>query len=111
MKPGKNWELFAGKEVAFILLAGCEEQCKTLRETERINETSDDCFIETGRISLEERVSNVHGLLTLKEVIFLEECAQALAKMFPKNLITWMTYCTNGGAWKYSKDIRIIEEQ
>ena len=76
MKPGKTRELYVGAEVAFTLRAGDEEQCKALKQTEHINETIDDCLIETGKMSLVERVSNVHGLLTLNKVIPLEDCAQ-----------------------------------
>ena len=58
--------------------------------------------VETSDISRERRVSNVYGLLSLDDENKLEDCAEILAKYFPKNLITWLSYCKSEEGWKRS---------
>ena len=64
----------------------------------RVIETSpaNNYAIATGAIMPRPDVTNVHGVLYLFNPVFsLEECATILAMIFPKQLIVWMTYCTD----------------
>ena len=102
--PMNDFPVFKGKDVAFTLRMPCTLQSE-LKEYQHIQKFSQlvlgrNVSYRTNNIKRETRVSCVRGLLTLDQVLPLEECAEILAAAnFPREMITWLTYCTNVEAW------------
>ena len=55
---------------------------------------------QTGSVSPKDSLANIHGLLTTTSAFPIEQCAEILAKKFPRELITWLSYCTNTEAYR-----------
>ena len=93
---------YKGKNVAFTLRTTLDEKY-ALNEFE--NKSNGNNFpnveeIKTSSISERDFVANIHGLLITKETLPLEDCAEILANIFPRKLITWLTYCTDVQKYK-----------
>ena len=96
-----EFEFFTSNQVAFTLRVP-DRRWEELQEFTCKCWKEDGIQVETSDISRESKVSNVYGLLTLEDEKELEDCAEILAKYFPKNLITWLSYCKSEGGWKRS---------
>ena len=84
------------KNVAFTLRTKLNEK-DALNEFENKNNGNDFSNVEeikTSPIFKRDLVANIHGLLITKETLLLEDCAEILANMFPRKLITWLISCT-----------------
>ena len=93
---------YKGKNVAFTLRTKLNEK-DALNEFENKNNGNDFPNVEeikTSPISKRYLVANIHRLLITKETLPLEDCAEILANMFPRKLITWLTYCTDVQKYK-----------
>ena len=90
---------FSSREIMFTLRSrNVTEPTFLAQYQNRVIEISpaNNYAIATGAIISRTDVTNVHGVLyLLNPVSSLEECATILATIFPKQLIVWMTYCTN----------------
>ena len=102
----EDFEIFRGEKIAFTLRVpiNFEERSEPVKGKSEEKLEFDGILGKvstSGRIFCEEEVSCVRGLLILEKVEELEVCAEMLATMFPKTMITWLTYCTNQAAWTY----------
>ena len=85
------------KNVTFTLRTKLNEK-DALNEFENKNNGNDFPNVEeikTSPIFKRDLVANIHGLLITKK-----DCAEILANMFSRELITWLTYCTDVQKYK-----------
>ena len=108
--PKKNpqkFNSFKGKNVAFTLRTKLNEK-EALHEFKSIsfeNDLPEVEKIKTSKVYPRESFASIHGLLITKEIFSLEVCAEILAKKFPRELITWLTYCTDKEKYMARYDI------
>jgi len=105
-EPQERFAFFRSEYIAFTLRTSINVRERLMDyqkwKKQNHNDVNNGKFwVETGSIRDQNRVSNVHGLLTLEyeNNLDLEDCAHMLGRVFPKELITWMTYCTNRVAY------------
>ena len=78
------------------------ENWKCWEKTQKFDDVENVTFwLETGDIKDRNKVSNVHGLITLQhECSNIESYAHVLSRIFPKNLVTWLSFCSNPRAYR-----------
>ena len=100
---------FTDSFVAFTLRIFDASKRPRLELTQNRNKENLNCLIQTGTLKPERNAINVFGLLTTPgQICSLEDCSQILAGIFDKDLITWLSYCTNPDAWKYYAGIPLL---
>ena len=107
---GQKFDLVRSEYIAFTLRAWLDDEknlnllkkYENQKEKERQDIKLGRFWLETGSMQTHIKVANVHGILRLESIeqTDLEKYAIVLSKSFPKQLVTWMTYCNNPEAYR-----------
>ena len=105
----ENFIPYKATNVSFTLKTNLSEK-EQLETHGNISEPGKNCSkfkkIKTSSVVERRDVANVHGLLTTNQILSLEDCAEILAERFPRELITWLTYCTD--VQRYQQFYKIV---